>query len=77
MNTIQSNADAMRAFVLQVKERELRVCDCSTLRELLIHTAEAAHFCAGDRIHIEYSGACSVRRASRIREHQISRITRF
>ena len=77
MNIIQSNADAMRAFVLQVRERELRVCDCSTLRELLIHTAEAARFCAGDRIHIEYNETNPFRRASRIREHQISRITRF
>ena len=77
MNTIQSNADAMKAFVLQVKEKELRVCDCSTLRELLVHTAEAARFCAGDRIRIQYSESCPARKASRIREYQISSITRF
>lgn len=77
MNMIRSNADAMRAFVLQVKEKELRVCDCSTLRELLIHTAEAARFCAGDRICIEYKEKYPVQRGSRIREHQISNITRF
>ena len=77
MNVIQSNADAMRAFVLQVRGRELRVCDCSTLRELLVHTAEAACFCAGDRIRIEYTATCPARNSFRIREHQIRRITRF
>ena len=77
MNVIQSNADAMKAFVLQVKEKELRVCDCSTLQELLVHTAEAARFCAGDRICIEYKEAHPVRKGSRIREHQISNIKRF
>jgi len=68
---------ALKAFVLQVKEREMRVCDCATLQEILVHTGEAAGFCEGDRICIEYHGGGLTGVLPRIRENQICRITRF
>lgn len=68
---------ALKAFVLQVKEREMRVCDCATLQEMLVHTGEAAGFCEGDRICIEYSGNHLKGAFPQIRERQICRITRF
>jgi len=77
MGSITMGTGAIKAFVLQVKEREMRVCDCNTLRELRIHTREAGSFCAGDRIHVEYSGDEMLRAFPRIRENQIYRITRF
>lgn len=77
MSMIRSNVNAVRAFVLQVREKEMRVCDCSTFREMMIHTEDAAGFCAGDRVRIECRASCSVGSTSRIRENQISSITRF
>ena len=77
MSAITMGTSAIKVFVLQVKDREMRVCDYNTLRELRIHTREAGTFCAGDRIHVEYSGDEMMRAFPRIRENQIYRITRF
>ena len=68
---------AIKAFVLQVREREMRVCDFHTLRELRVHTRDADRFRAGDRIRIEYSGTGMSGSAIRIRENQIHHISRF
>ena len=55
MHSVAIGTGAIKAFVLQVRDHEMRVCDYHTLRELRVHTREADSFSAGDRIQIEYS----------------------
>ena len=77
MHPVAIGSGAIKAFVLQVREREMRVCDFHTLWELRVHTRDADRFSAGDRIRIEYSRTGMSGSAIRIREHQIHRISRF
>ena len=77
MHSVAIGTSAIKAFVLQVRDHEMRVCDYHTLRELRVHTREADSFSAGDRIQIEYSRTGTRGSALQIREHQIHRISRF
>lgn len=38
----------------------LRVCDCDTRQEILVHTDQACCFSCGDLVQIEFSGAMTM-----------------
>ena len=70
--------DMIKAFVTQVYERSLMICDLCSLRELSVQTPNAAKYQPGDRIQIRYSKiARPVDTVPQIEADQIYRVEKW
>lgn len=50
----------MHATVQTVQDCNLLVCDKATSQEVVVHTPNACHFCIGDHVCIQFSGAMTM-----------------
>lgn len=48
------------AVILEVRSRQLLVCNCSTRQTILVHTDQACCFSQGEQVLIQYSGAMTM-----------------
>ena len=55
----QMEPTVFQAVILEVRSRQLLVCNCSTRQTILVHTDQAC-FSQGEQVLIQYSGAMTM-----------------
>ena len=69
----QMDPTVFQAVILEVRSRQLLVCNCSTRQTILVHTDQACCFSQGEQDLIQYSGAMTMSLPPQISALRISR----